>query len=77
MAGGAQVATTTTQEDGFYVFPQVTPGHFVVREINPQSAPFSTTPDEVALEILAGRQYSVDFGDWSGLQLWLPAVLLR
>jgi len=55
-----------TASDGRYVFPEVLPGDYVVQRTNP-SGYFSTTPDEVPINLVPRGLALVDFG---AAQLW-------
>ncbi|MCW5851639.1 MAG: hypothetical protein KIT87_16315 [Anaerolineae bacterium] len=56
------VASTTTDPNGVYTFPNVTPGIYEVRETDPLGFS-STTPNNVAVAALAGTTQTVNFGD--------------
>ena len=58
--GGTRTATTAS--DGSYSFEDVTPGPHVVIETDPDGYR-STTPNAVPVEVVAGAQHVVNFGD--------------
>ncbi len=60
-SNGAVVATTTTDANGNYIFANVTPGPYVVKETVPNG--FSpTTPTSVPVSAPPGAPASADFG---------------
>jgi len=61
-SGNNLVATTTTAGDGSYIFTNVTPGSYTVRETDPPGF-LSTTPNNVAVTVPAGGSASANFGD--------------
>ena len=67
--------TDTTGGDGSYRFTPLAPGTYTVREVQPPWLRFSTTPNEVTVDVRAGRVAVVDFGDWNGRAAWLPLIL--
>jgi hypothetical protein len=64
-----------TSDDGQYRFAGLTPGSYTVREVQPADFRYSTTANEVPVDLGAGDVRSVDFGDWNGQATWLPLVL--
>jgi photosystem II stability/assembly factor-like uncharacterized protein len=72
---GVQIGTTTTGGGGAYSFTVLPPGRYRVREVQPEQRRFSSTPDEMTVDIAAGETRIVDFGDWDGRALYLPLVL--
>jgi uncharacterized repeat protein (TIGR01451 family) len=54
--------TTTTDLHGRYTFSPLAPGPHVVVETDPEGY-FSTTPNEVHVDVLAETDYEVNFGD--------------
>jgi len=56
------VITTTTDRYGNYTFPTCAAGTRVVVETDPDDY-ISTTPNEVATDVVLGLDYPVDFGD--------------
>ena len=60
---GSDVATATTDIDGYYEFSGLEPGNYTVVELDPEDY-VSTTPNEVAV-VLSGTiaVEAVDFGD--------------
>jgi hypothetical protein len=73
--GGIQVASVTTEPDGTYSFLGLSPGTYTVREMQPDRLRYSSTPDEVTVDVVAGGDLTVNFGDWDGLPTWLPLLL--
>jgi protocatechuate 3,4-dioxygenase beta subunit len=61
--GNAKDITTTTNANGQYVFVNMLPGGFTMKEINPPGY-VSTTPDEVFINMGNPRAATVNFGDW-------------
>ena len=74
LRAGAQVGQTLTGGDGAYRFADLPPGEYTVREVQPGWLRFSTTPDEATVDVLAGQQVAVNFGDWNGRPVWLPLI---
>ena len=73
-AGGLQVGQTTTLGDGTYHFLALPAGRYTVRERQPAWLRWSTTPNEMTVDVPGGQQVEVDFGDWNGRPLWLPLI---
>ena len=73
-AGGNVVASTTTGPDGSYLFPNVTPGTYTVRETqpvgygNPDAGPFApnTRPITVATTPITDQNFGDTLGSLSG-----------
>ncbi len=72
---GVQIGTMTTGGGGAYSFTLLPPGRYRVREVQPEQLRFSTTPNEVMIDIAAGETHTVDFGDWAGRSTYLPLIL--
>lgn len=72
---GISTDAVTTSDDGSYHFPDLLPGQYTVREVQPAWLRFSTTPDEVGVEVTNGQETIVAFGDWNGLPAWLPLIV--
>lgn len=60
--GGGVVATTTTGPDGSYRFENLPAGSYTVEETQPDGYG-SSTPDSRAINVTAGANQSIDFGD--------------
>ncbi|NLE75259.1 MAG: hypothetical protein GX605_00725 [Chloroflexi bacterium] len=58
-----QVRHVVTGADGQYLFFNLAPQHYTLREVNPPGYALSTTPDEVSVLILASQTLAVNFGD--------------
>ncbi|MCW5848649.1 MAG: hypothetical protein KIT87_00935 [Anaerolineae bacterium] len=56
------VATTTTDANGAYSFPNVAPGSYTVRETDPPGFK-SSTPNDVVVSVVVGGVTTVNFGD--------------
>jgi uncharacterized repeat protein (TIGR01451 family) len=54
--------TTTTDQDGQYLFIVAEPGIYTIVETDPDSY-FSTTPNEIHVTVELGSSYRADFGD--------------
>ncbi|MFO0802292.1 MAG: SdrD B-like domain-containing protein [Gemmataceae bacterium] len=61
-AGGTVVQTVTTAPDGSYIFTNVTPGDYTVRETQPAGYG-SSTPNSVSLTVPAAGTSGVNFGE--------------
>ncbi len=72
-AGGVQTVTLSTFA-GAYEFRDLPPGSYTVEEVQPLAMRFSSTLDRVTVSVAAGQEQIVDFGDWSGVFLWLPML---
>jgi protocatechuate 3,4-dioxygenase beta subunit len=66
-----------TLDDGRYRFPSLSPGAYVVQEVQPAWLRYSSTPDELTVNLAAGQEAIVNFGDWNGLPIWLPLLRQR
>jgi len=73
-AGGLFLGELRTEGDGLVAFRSLPPGNYRVVELNPAGL-FSSTPDEVMVELRAGDVVEIRFGDWEGLPNWLPLLL--
>jgi hypothetical protein len=73
--GGLQIAQMTTAGDGSYGFTLLQPGLYQVTETQPPWLHFSSTPNEATVNLAAGQQAKVDFGDWAGIPTWLPLTV--
>jgi protocatechuate 3,4-dioxygenase beta subunit len=73
--GRELITGTTTLEDGSYEFTSLSPGTYRIREKNPPGVPYSTTPDEMIVALTRGWHLVVNFGDWNGMQFWIPMIL--
>ena len=60
--GGVLLTSTTTAGDGTYLFTNVAPGSYSVRETDP-SGWSSTTPNNVPVTVPSGGIGHADFGD--------------
>ncbi len=61
-AQGQVIATTVTREDGTYLFADVQPGNYTVRETDPEGF-VSTTINTVPVNIVSGGSGTASFGD--------------
>jgi len=59
---GAKVDTAWTEVDGFYSFPNLLPGTYIVQEVDPPGY-YSTTTNTVQKDVAVGDLITVDFGD--------------
>ena len=75
LQGGVQIGTLTTGGGGAYSFTLLPPGRYRVRETHPEQLRFSSTTDEVTIEVAAGETRTVNFGDWNGRPTYLPLIL--
>jgi hypothetical protein len=74
---GAQIERVVTLGDGSYSLPPLSSGEYLVRETQPAWLRYSSTPDDVPVTLAAGQHATVDFGDWAGIPLWLPMMLVN
>ena len=75
LRGPLQVGEVQTKESGAYSFAGLPPAGYHVVEVQPAWLRLSTTPDEVAVDLAAGENRTVDFGDWNGWPIWLPLIV--
>ncbi len=68
------VGTCTTPEDGRCLFPELTPGAYLVREENAAEYPLDTTVNQQFLVLRAGEEVTVYFGDRAWRRAWLPVL---
>jgi protocatechuate 3,4-dioxygenase beta subunit len=61
-AAGNVITSTVTAGDGSYLFANVTPGNYKVREVDPLGFT-STTPNTVSIGVPAGGSAVANFGD--------------
>lgn len=61
--GNNLIGSHTTGSDGFYSFPDLTPGSYSVVEVDP-SGYVSTTPNNWVIPISANSTLTLNFGDW-------------
>ena len=73
-SGGLFLGELRTEGDGLFEFRSLSPGDFRVVEVN-LAGLFSSTPDEVTVDLRAGDVVEIRFGDWEGLSTWLPMAL--
>jgi len=73
-SGALFLGESRTEGDGLFEFRSLPPGDYRVVEVNP-SGLFSSTPDDVTVELRAGDVVEIRFGDWEGLPNWLPLLL--
>jgi hypothetical protein len=69
------VRRVQTQADGTGHATGLTPGVYVVWENQPPSLRYSSTPNEQALTVEAGKVSEASFGDWNGRATYLPLIL--
>ncbi|MPT46989.1 MAG: DUF11 domain-containing protein [Sphingobium sp.] len=62
--GGTVIATTTTDANGHYTFPNLPAGNYTVEEDQPKGYG-SSTPDSGSVNVSPGQNQKVDFGDTS------------
>jgi hypothetical protein len=72
---GVQIDQTLTESDGSYLFPPLLPGSYTVHEVQPAWLRWSTTPNEVTVDVINGQEAIADFGDWNGRPVYLPLIL--
>jgi hypothetical protein len=70
----AFVARTTTDADGHFVFANVPAGFFLVEEADPPGY-VSSTPNGWILDVTAGMDFWVTFGDYVLSDQFLPLLL--
>ena len=73
---GVRVSERYTDSDGRYAFTNLSSGIYTVSEEQPAWLRFSSTPNERPVILLAIQNATVSFGDWNGLKLWVPLLLL-
>lgn len=71
---GEPIQTRVSMQGGMYVFVDLPPGDYYVREMNLVGY-ISTTPDEVPVTVTPGKTIVVDFGDRLPARLTLPLVV--
>jgi hypothetical protein len=71
----AEVGQVLTTGLGAYQFEQLSPGWYRVVETQPSWLRFSSTLSEQLVQISAGAEAVVDFGDWNGRSTWLPLIV--
>ena len=69
-----QISAETTDGNGDYRFASVAVGSYRVREAHPSWMRYSSTPDEVTVQIRAGEEGVANFGDWNGRFVYLPLL---
>ena len=69
-----EIKSTTTNENGSYVFDKLNPGTYTVKEIIP-SGWQNTTPDSVTVVLKSGETKIVDFGNQKIQTTELPAQI--
>ena len=57
-----------------YRFASLAAGSYRVREAHPSWMRYSSTPDEVTVQIRAGEEGVANFGDWNGRFIYLPLL---
>jgi uncharacterized delta-60 repeat protein len=75
LAGDVTLRSASTWGDGTYRFDGLAPGPYRLRQTNSPWTRFSSTPDEVAVLVEADDLVSANFGDWNGLNTYLPLIL--
>ena len=73
-SGALLVGEIRTDAHGRFGLASLMPGRYRVVETNLVGM-FSSTPDEVGVDVRAGDSVQIGFGDWAGHPLWLPLVL--
>ncbi len=72
--GGALIGELRTGSDGRFEIDQLAPATYRIMEIN-LAGLYSSTPDELVVDLVAGALAEVGFGDWAGRHGWLPLLL--
>ena len=72
--GQTLVGQAVTGGDGRFVFRDLASDRYRVVQQNFPGL-FSSTPDEVVVDLAANRSVELLFGDWSGRSAWLPLIL--
>ena len=72
---GAQIGAQLTDVNGNFHFGNLRRDVYLVRESQPFWLRFSSTPNDVVVDLAAGSQAWVKFGDWDGRSLWLPLIM--
>jgi hypothetical protein len=73
--GGAQIGAQLTDVTGNFHFANLRREVYMVREAQPFWLRFSSTPNDAVVDLTAGGQAWVVFGDWDGRSLWLPLIV--
>ena len=73
-SGALLVGEIRTDGHGCFGLASLMPGRYRVVETNLVGM-FSSTPDEVEVDVRVGDSMQIGFGDWAGHPLWLPLVL--
>ncbi len=71
--GGALIGELRTGSDGRFEIDPLAPATYRIMEIN-LGGLYSSTPDEVVVDLVAGALAEVSFGDWAGRHGWLPLI---
>ena len=74
LQGDVQIGTVITG-GGAYSFTMIPPGRYRVNEVQPDDLRFSSMPDQVIVDIVAGETRTVDFGDWNGRPTYLSLIV--
>lgn len=72
--GGALRGVVRTDLNGEYVISGLTPGSYVVKHA-PRKGLLLSTPGQVTVNVEAGKEAVVNFGQWVGRPTWLPLIL--
>jgi hypothetical protein len=75
LVGGTQIQTATTGSDGLYSVAGLLAGEYEVREVQPSSYHYSSTPNEVTVSVPASGIVPLDFGDWNFRVQYLPLTI--
>jgi hypothetical protein len=62
-SSGTVIATTKTDDYGYYSFTDVPEGTYIIREVDPSGFVNSTTESTVPVTVRSGREVTVDFGN--------------